>query len=102
MSRSKAVRTGFTAIFREPAIFAAELAWRWTFSVAALLVLIYALLMFLQSLAVTDSDYFGLIGFIPGTAASALANIFHGSGPKMLRVALALWLGLTFLWWLAA
>jgi hypothetical protein len=102
MSRSHAVRNGFGAVFREPGLFAAELAWRWTFWAAAWLLLAYALLMFLQSLPVSDRDYFGLIGPIPGTAKTALANIFQGSGPKLLRLAIALYAGLSVLWWFAA
>jgi hypothetical protein len=101
MSRSKAVRSGFTAVFRDPAIFAAELAWRWTFAIAAWLLMGYALLLFLQSLTVTDADYFGLLGIIPGTVRAALESIFHGSGPKLVKLALSLGFGLALLWWLA-
>jgi hypothetical protein len=102
MSRSKAVRTGFATLFRDPAIFAAELAWRWTFGIAALLLIAYALLIFLQSLTVSDRDYFGLLGIFPGTVRAALENIFHGSGPRMLRVGISLWFGIALLWWIAA
>ena len=102
MSRSKAVRTGFASIFRDPLVFAGELAWRWTFAIAAWLLVAYALLMFLQSLTVTDRDYFGLLGIIPGTLRAALEHIFHGSGPKLVRIGVALWFGLSLLWWLAA
>jgi hypothetical protein len=102
MSRSKAVRTGFAALFRDPLVFAGELAWRWTFAIAAWLLVAYALLMFLQSLTVTDRDYFGLLGIIPGALRAALEHIFHGSGPKTIKVGIALWSGLSLLWWLAA
>jgi hypothetical protein len=102
MSRSNAVRAGFTSIFRDPAVFAAELAWRWAFAITAWLLIAYALLMFLQSLTVTDSDYLGLLGIFPGTIRAALESIFHGSGPKLVRLAVSLWFGLTLLWWFAA
>jgi hypothetical protein len=102
MSRSKAVRSGFSAVFREPAIFAAELAWRWAFGIAAWLLIVYALLMFLQSLEVTDRDYLGLLGIIPGTLGAALESIFRGSGPKLVKTGIVLWLGISVLWSLAA
>jgi hypothetical protein len=102
VSRSKAVRNGLGIVFRDPQVFAVELVWRWTFAMAAWMVLAYAFLMFLQSLPVSDRDYFGLVGPIPGTARLALENIFRGSGPRMLRIVLSLTLGLGLLWWLAA
>lgn len=102
MSRSHAVREGFSAIFREPLVYLAELAWRWTYSIAAALLIAYGVLLFLNSLPVTDRDLFGLSGIVPGLYGAALASIFQGSGPKMVRLALMLALGLGTLWFLAA
>jgi hypothetical protein len=102
MSRSHAVREGFSAVFRDPLIYGAELAWRWTYSIASLLLIAYGVLLFLNSLPVTDRDAFGLSGIIPALFAEALANIFRGSGPKMMRLALMLFLGLGILWLVAA
>lgn len=102
MSKSHAVRSGFSAIFREPLVYVAELAWRWTYSIAAFLVVAYAVLLFLNSLPVSDRDAFGLSGIIPGLFLEALANIFRGSGPRMMRVAIMLLAGLGVLWFLAA
>lgn len=102
MSRSKAVRSGFSALFREPLVYAAELAWRWTYGIAATLLTLYGVLLFLSTLPVSDRDLFGLSGLVPGLYAEALASIFKGSGPKMLRLALMLALGLGTLWFVAA
>jgi len=102
VSRSQAVRSGFSALFREPLVYAAELAWRWTYGIAATLLIIYGILLFLSTLPVSDRDLFGLSGIIPGLYGEALASIFKGSGPKMLRLALMLGLGLGTLWFLCA
>ncbi|HUQ50411.1 MAG TPA: hypothetical protein VM056_06855 [Terriglobales bacterium] len=102
MSKSRAIREGFTSVFRDPLIYVAELAWHWTYGIAAALLTIYAVLLFLNSLPVSDRDLFGLSGIIPGLYAEALANIFRGSGPKMVRTLLFLAIGLGMLWFLAA
>ncbi|MCU1311570.1 MAG: hypothetical protein JWO20_2695 [Candidatus Angelobacter sp.] len=102
MSRSRAVRSGLSAAFRRPAVFAAEVAWRWAFGAAALLLISYSVLLFMSSIPVSDRDLFGLSGVIPGMLPSALAHIFNGSGPKILRLLAALIAGLGLLWWLAS
>jgi hypothetical protein len=102
MSRSHAIRSGFGAIFRDPLVYAAELAWRWTYGIAAWLLVVYGALLFLGSLPVSDRDAIGLSGIIPGLFAEALANIFRGSGPKLVRLALMYFLGLSLLWLVAA
>ena len=86
MSRSRAVRFGFSTAFRRPALFAAELAWRWAFGAAAVLLIGYSVLLFLSSIPVSDRDLFGLSGMIPGMIQSSLAHIFNGSGPKIVRL----------------
>lgn len=102
MSKSHAIREGFTSIFRDPLIYLAELAWRWTYGIAAALLTVYAVLMFLHSLPVSDRDLFGLSGILPWLYTEALANIFKGSGPKMVRILIMLSAGLGILWFLAA
>jgi hypothetical protein len=102
MSRSRAVRSGFAAIFRDPLVYVAELAWRWTYTIASALLVTYGVLLFLNSLPVSDRDLFGLSGVVPALYAEALAHIFKGSGPKMVRLALMLFSGLGLLWFLAA
>jgi hypothetical protein len=102
MSRSRSVRSGFSTAFRRPAVFAAELAWRWAFGAAAILLVSYSVLLFLTSIPVSDRDLFGLSGMIPGTVRSSLAHIFSGSGPKIVRLLAALIVGLGLLWWLAS
>ncbi|MCU1287035.1 MAG: hypothetical protein JWO13_3385 [Acidobacteriales bacterium] len=102
MSRSRAVRSGFSAVFLRPWAFAAELAWRWTFGAAALLLLAYGILLFLSSTPVSDRDLMGLAGIIPGSARSAIQHIARGSGPRLLALIFSMAFGLSFLWWLAS
>lgn len=102
MSRSQAVRSGFGAVFRKPAVFLAELAWRWAFGAATLLLLAYSVLLFTSSTSISDRDLFGLSGLIPGTMRSALVHIFSGSGPVLVRLLLAVGGGIGLLWWLAS
>lgn len=102
MSRSRAMRSAFTVIFRRPALFFAELVWRWVFNVSALLVVSYTALAYFQSLPVTDADMLGLSGLIPGAVAAAIKHIFHGSGPTLVQLGIAAAFGLGLLWWIAS
>lgn len=101
MAECQAIRAGFSTAFRRPAIFAAELAWRWAFAAAAWLLIAYGVLLFLRSVPVSDADMLGLSGIIPGRFAATIAHILAGSGPKMVRVAFALLCGVTLLSWMS-
>lgn len=98
MSQSRAMRSAFSRIFRQPAIYLAEFVWRTVFAITTTLLAFYALIGYLDSREVTDSDLFGLVGFIPGTASAALTHIFQGSGPVLVRTVIALIFGAGLLW----
>lgn len=102
MSRSGALSRGFKRVWNEPLLFGAELAWRWAYSAAFIMLVTYAAGLFLKSLPVSNKDLFGLSGIIPGLYLEALANIFRGSGPKILRVLAAVSFGGALLWLLAS
>jgi hypothetical protein len=102
MSRSQAVRRGFESVLKQPEIYLAEMVWRMAFLAVAALVMGYALVGYLDTLPVSDRDLFGLANVIPGTVGPALANVFRGSGPRLVRILLAATLGVAALWWLAA
>src|SRR5436305_122115 len=102
MSQSRAIRSGVSAIVRQPLIMLAELAWRWTLAAAVITVGAYSFLLFLHSLPVSDLDMFGLSGLIPSLFWQTVAHIFNGSGPKMIRITAILILAYAGLWWLAA
>ena len=101
MAECNAIRTGFSTAFRRPQLFAAELAWRWAFDTAAWLLIVYGVLLFLRSVPVSDSDMLGLSGIIPGSVGATVLHILAGSGPKMVRVAFVLLIGLSLLSWMA-
>ena len=102
MTRSGLVRAGFRAALRRPAVVAAEIAWRWSFGVAAGAIVTIAILRFLASLTVTDGDLFALRSAIPQLMADAILHIFEGSGPRLLRLALIVTPAISVLWMLAA
>lgn len=102
MTRSALVRDGFHAAARRPAVIAAEIAWRWSFGVAAGALLAVAILRFLDSLTVTDGEMFALRTGIPPLIADAILHIFEGSGPRLIRLTLILAPAISVLWILAA
>ena len=98
MSQSRAIRSAFGTVFRQPTIYLAELVWRSTFAITVSLLALYALIGYLCSMEVSDTDLLGLSGILPGTVWAALQHIFQGSGPMLLRMAGALLLGGAALW----
>ncbi len=102
MTRSGLVRAGFAAVFRRPAVVAAEIAWRWSFAVAAGALVLVAAMRFLNSLTVSDADLFALRTRVPELIAEALLRIFQGSGPRLLRLILIVTPAISLLWILAA
>lgn len=98
MSQSRAMRSAFGMVFRQPAIYAAEFVWRTTFAITVGLLAFYALIGYLDSMEVTDLDLFGLSGMVPGTVGAALTHIFQGSGPVLVRTMVAVALGAGLLW----
>jgi hypothetical protein len=101
MAECRAVSAGFSATFKRPSLFIAEVAWRWAFTAAAWLLIAYGILLFLKSVPVSDADMFGLSGIIPSRIAPTVVHILAGSGPKMVRLGFALLIGTSFLSWIA-
>ena len=103
MSRaSTPFRDGIAALWHEPALLPAEIAWRWCFGLSAWLLAVISVRLFLDSLTVTPLDQFLLRTFQPILLADALRHIFHGSLWRFLAEQTALILGLVLLWSLAA
>jgi len=98
MSQSRAMRSAFGMVFRQPAIYFADFVWRTTFAITVMLLAFYALIGYLDSMEVTELDLFGLSGMVPGTAGAALIHIFQGSGPVLLRTVVAVALGAGSVW----
>ena len=98
MSSPTPVRDGFRSIWRQPSIFFAELAWRWSWGGAAIILIGLALFEYLQTLFVTPTDLMLLRLRHPLAVSRALADIFHGSGPRVLLTTLVLIPSVTLLW----
>ena len=92
------VRDGFRAIWRQPSIFFAELAWRWSWGGAAILLTGLALFEYLHTLIVTPTDLMLLRLKHPLAVSRALADIFHGSGPRVVFTCIVLIPALALLW----
>jgi hypothetical protein len=91
-------RDGFAALGHEPALLAAELAWRWCFGFSALVLGVVSIGLYLDSLKVSRADQFLLGTVQPQLLAEALRHIFRGSLSRFLLEQAALILGLTLLW----
>ncbi len=101
MSRASAptpFRDGFAALGHEPALLAAELAWRWCFGFSALALGVVSIGLYLDSLKVSRADQFLLGTVQPQLLAEALRHVFRGSLSRFLLQQAVLILGLTLLW----
>jgi hypothetical protein len=89
---------GFRAMFRRPSFVLAEIAWRWSFRLAAALLLTFSFLEYLNTLPVSRGDVFLLRTGQPGLVSQALAHILHGSGPRLVKALIVLALGMAVAW----
>jgi hypothetical protein len=95
-------RDGFAAVWHEPVLLPAELAWRWCFGLSALGLGILSIALFLDSLKLTRADEFLVRTWQPGLLSNALRHIFRGSLSRFLLEQTVLILGVMLLWSLAA
>ncbi len=89
---------GFRAIFRQPSFGLAEIAWRWSFGVAAGLLLTFSFLEYLDTLPVTRGELFLLRTHHPILISQAITHIFRGSAPRVVAAAVVLALALAIAW----
>lgn len=92
---------GFSRTLREPGLVLAEIAWRWTFGLAALALATACVFAYLNTLHVTNIELLALRSHVPWLVADAIGHILYGSGPRLARVA-AILLPAIFVLWLAA
>ena len=95
-------RDGFAAVGHEPALFAAELTWRWCFGLAAWGLVIVSAAWFLDSLKLSPRDELLLGTFNPHLWQGAVRNILRGSLNRFVWEQAVLMVGLMLLWSLAA
>jgi len=95
------ISEGFRRAFREPAIVLAEIAWRWTFAVAASALAIGSVAAYLDAFPVSNAEILAL-GRQPRWLIAVAFNHLLQGGPRLLRVASILLSGLFVLWIAAA
>lgn len=98
MKRRSPTLEGFQVLFRQPALGLAEIAWRWSFSLAVAASLLYSVGQYLATLPVTSAEIFLLRTRQPVLILQALDRIFQGSAPRAVAAAIVLALALTLGW----
>ncbi len=100
--RSSSIRSGLRTVARTPALWLAEIVWRWAFSVGTLLLLALAGLQFARWLRISSADLALLRTQDPWLVAGTLANIFQGTGGRLLRIIAVLIPAVGLFWTFAA
>jgi hypothetical protein len=95
-------RAGFDLVIRRPALLFAEIAWRWSFGIAALALLGLTCVLFLTSVRVTDADMQLASSGSPWIAADVLARLLDANRAALLRALAVLIPGIAILWTIAA
>ena len=85
-------------MFRLPLLGLAEIAWRWSFGLAAGAALAFTLREYLATLPVTAGEMLLFRTRQPALIAQALARIFRGSAPRGAAALVVLTLALTMGW----
>ena len=102
MSNETPSRAGWRLARENPKLVLIEVAWRWSFGVAALLLLLLAGVSALKRVSISDADGAVLRSFDPYKIANTVAALVVAYG-KLLSVVLAtLLFALVFLWMIAA
>jgi hypothetical protein len=89
---------GFQTMFRLPSLGLAEIAWRWSFGLAATAVVIFAVREYLATLPVTAGEMLLLRTRQPVLMLQALARIFQGSAPRAVAAFIVITLALAVAW----
>src|SRR6478672_2033696 len=89
---------GFQTMFRLPALGLAEIAWRWSFGLAATAALLFSVREYLATLPVTPGEMLLLRTRQPALILHVLARVFQGSAPRAAAALVALTLALALAW----
>ncbi len=85
-------------MFRQPSLGLAEVAWRFSFGVAAASLLAFSFVEYLDTLPVTAGDLLLLRTRQPFLISQAIAHIFRGSAPRVVEVTIVLAAAMAFAW----
>jgi len=94
------ISEGFRRAFREPAIVLGEIAWRWSFGLAALVLVAASFFAYLDTLRAGNLELMALRGHPRWLIVDAAGHILHGS-PRLV-MASAIVLPAIFVMWIAA
>jgi len=101
MASESPISQGFRTAFHEPAIVMAEIAWRWSFGLAALTLAVGSFFVYLDTLPVGNLEGVALHGGTRWLIAAAAGRILHGS-PRLVMAAAIVVPGIFVLWIAAA
>jgi hypothetical protein len=89
---------GFRAMFRRPAVPAAEIMWRWSFGAGAFFLLAFGFLLYLDTLPVSNVDRLLLRTRHPLLVSHALSHILEGSALRFVMATIVLFSALAVFW----
>lgn len=89
---------GFRAIFRRPSVPFAEVLWRWSFGAAAIVLVGFGLIEYLETLPVSSVDLLFLRTRQPFLISQAAARILQGSGLRFVLAGVLVLSALAVLW----
>ena len=99
---SSASRAGFRAVWRQPALLLAEVAWRWSWGLASAAVLAACTRAYLRSITVTNADLVELRSNVPVLVADAVNRMLEGSAGVLGRLAAVAVPSIALAWIVAA
>ena len=97
MKRSPTLE-GFKAIFRQPSVGLAEIAWRWSLGFAGVSLFILALIEYFDTLPVTGADMLLLRSHQPALVGRAFADILSGSAVRVGEACVLLGIAFAVAW----
>jgi hypothetical protein len=98
MKRRSPTLEGFQIMFRVPLLGFTEIAWRWSFGLAAAAALLFTFREYLDTLPVTAEEMFLMRTRHPLLILRALSRIFQGSAPRAAAAFVVLVLALGLGW----
>jgi len=102
MSNETPSRAGWRLARENPKLAFIEVAWRWSFGLAALLVVLQACVSTLNRVTISDADWAVLRSFDPYKMANTVAALVIAYGKLLSLVLAVLLFALAFVWMIAA
>ncbi len=96
------LRQHLARIVRDPTLIAVELAWRWSFALAALSLIVFALVRLQRAVIVLPEERQMLASRAPLQVAEAILEIWHRIQPLAVRLGLIVFPASIILWIIAA